>query len=54
MADSGTPDVPFSFDVAFQQVGSMQRQPATQLLAEIGDYVERLIESFGDEFQMRA
>jgi len=50
MEDGGTLDVRFGFDVAFQQIGSLQRQPATQLLAEIGDYVERLIESFGTEF----
>jgi hypothetical protein len=50
MEDGATLDVPFGFDVAFEQVGSLQRQSATQLLAEIADYVGRLIESFGDDF----
>ena len=51
IGDGDTLDVPFGFDVAFEQVGGVRRQPATQLLAEIVGYVDRLIESFRGDFK---
>lgn len=50
IADGDSLDVPFGFDLAFEQLGDVQRHPATQLLGEMADYIERLVESFSGEF----
>lgn len=49
--DGDSLDVPFAFDVAFERIGGVERHPATQLLDEIVNYVERLIESFEADFR---
>ena len=41
-------DIPIGFDVAFEQLGGVRRQPATSLLTEATDYVRDLAESLGD------
>jgi hypothetical protein len=49
--DGDSLDVPFGFDLAFEEIGGVRRHPATQLLGEIAGYVDRLIESFSAEFR---
>jgi hypothetical protein len=44
-----TVDVPFGFDIAFEQVAGLRRYTASALLIEMTDYVEKLIESFGGQ-----
>jgi hypothetical protein len=43
-------DLRLGMDIAFQQVGAVQGQPATSLLVETTDYVSNLVESFDVEF----
>jgi hypothetical protein len=43
--------VPVGLDVAFEQIGSLTRYPATQLLNRSANYVSDLVESFAGEFQ---
>lgn len=50
IGDGDSLDVPFGFDVAFEEIGGVRRHPATQLLGEIADHIERLLESFGTDF----
>ncbi len=49
--DGDSLDVPFGFDIAFEEIGGVRRHPATQLLGEITDYVDRLLDSFRAEFR---